>query len=150
MSIVFQEEGWEVFYKDCQDLWKLHYQEIASDKERKKLSADTTRFQSLEACGQLYILTARKNGVMVGYVVAAICYHPHFSEILCAFEDMYFLAPGSRGARVGMRMVKRALAGMQARGAQMAFFHTKDYKNNGRLLTACGLGLSDHIHSGWL
>ena len=150
MSIVFAEESWGEYYKDCQELWKLHYKEIASDKDRKKLSADVTRYESLEACGQLYILTARKDGVMVGYVVAAICYHPHFSEILCAFEDMYFLAPEYRGAKVGMRLIKRALKGMKACGAQMAFFHTKDYKNNGRLLNACGLGLSDHIHSGWL
>jgi GNAT superfamily N-acetyltransferase len=148
--ITFHIESWAQYEADCQELWKLHYDEIAVSKERMPMRPDVTRYKGLEASGQLMILTARKSGAMIGYYLATVMPHPHYADVLCGFEDSYFVAPAERKGMVGVRLIKEAEKRLKQRGVKKVFVMTKSFKDLGRIFERLGYEQSDICYAKWI
>jgi hypothetical protein len=148
--LTFQIETWAAYFADCQTLWVEHYDEIAGDKERMPMRPDVALYEQLERSGQLQIVTARELGTMVGYMLFIVRSHPHYADVLCGFEDAYFLAMRSRRGSAGIRLIRESITVLKRRGVKRVFIHTKKAKDMGRILTFLGLAHSDEIYSGWI
>lgn len=149
MTITYQIESWTDYYRDCQELWIEHYNEIARDKDKMPMSPDIEAFKFLESRGQLQILTVRQDGKMIGYQLTIIRNHLHYA-VLCGFEDSYFLKKDCRKGMAGVRMIKEAIKHMQIRGVKKVFFLTKAFLNRGKIFEYLGFTQSDIMYAKWI
>lgn len=153
--ITYALESWSDYYRDCQDLWREHYEEIAQLKHLKAMSPDVSLFQFLDAQGALQILTARQAGRMVGYCLVLVRRHTHYAT-LCGFEDSYFISAAARrdgkglGGSPGLRLILLSLQHLRKRGVQEVFFMTKTHKDLGSLFRKLGFTHSDEVYSKWI
>lgn len=147
--ITYQIEEWRTYRSDCDDLWRAHYNEIAGDKSMP-MGPDEALYRDLEARGKLQIVVARTAGVMVGYMIFVVQPHPHYCEVLCGFEDAYFLHSDHRRGWAGVKLVSQSLRYLKLRGVEKWFIHTKKNKDMGRILSRLGGAHTDEIYSGRL
>lgn len=147
--ITYQVEPWALYYRDCQALWRMHYDEIAARKDRRAMSPDIPAYEALDAAGQLLIVVARSAGEMVGYQLSVARRHMHY-DVFCGFEDAYFLHPGHRKGMAGVRLIREAREALKRRGCQEIFFHSTAQKPLDRLFQFLGFGLSHTVHSQWI
>lgn len=148
--LTFQVESWAAYRAECGALWREHYDEIARDKDRMPMRPDEALYEALDAAGSLHVLTARDAGLMVGYQITVVRPHPHYADVLCGFEDAYFLSAPYRKGMAGVKMIRAAVDTLRARGVRKVFFHTKAFKNLGRIFEFLGFVKSDEIYSRWV
>jgi L-amino acid N-acyltransferase YncA len=148
--ITYQLEPWATYFLDCQTLWLEHYDEIAVQKDRMAMKPDVVAYQNLEQLGQLQIVTAREAGQMVGYILSVIRPHLHYADVLCGYEDAYFLAKSHRKGMAGVRLIKEAIRHMQAAGVRKAFFMTKVALDMGAIFRRLGFTETDIVYSKWI
>lgn len=144
--ISYQKELWKDFSREAPPLWLEHHREVATDKAHLLPSPDHPRYRALEGMGQLLILTARDKGKMIGYIVLAVCRHPHY-DLTIAYEDMNFL---SRSHRKGLRspwftLEKFAEREAKAMGAQQLLMHSKGANRLGHVLAKLYFWKSDEL-----
>lgn len=156
-DVVFAVERWAEYFADCGDLWREHYDEIGSDKSKMPMRPDAARFQFLDETGQLLIITARRDGKMVGYLVVVVCPHPHYADVLCGFEDAYFLTSAERKgsgmnfrSQTGVRLIQEGTRVLALAGVKKVFFHTKESRNLGVVFRRLGFKKSDEIYTTWI
>lgn len=147
--ITYQIEPWVSYRGGCDSLWKEHYEEVAGDKDRMPMRPDEMLYKTLENSGQLQIMVARETGIMLGYMIFVVKPHPHYADVLCGFEDAYFLTSSRRGV-AGVKLIKESLEALKRRGVQRWFIHTKKAKDIGRVLEFLGGSHTDEIYSGWI
>lgn len=157
MSVTYSVERWADYYRDCLDVWAAHYDEIAGDKDRMAMKPDLALFEQLDAQGALQIVTARRDEVLIGYVLIVVRPHPHYADVLCGFEDAYFLLPSERKgnglgfrSQTGVQMISFALDQLKTRGVQKVFFHTKECRNVSAVLRRLGMKKCDEVLTMWL
>jgi L-amino acid N-acyltransferase YncA len=89
-----------------ESLVELHYEEIALDKSAVPLDPDYDKYYTLEANGNLFLMTVRKDEELIGYFIAIISAHLHYKSTLHCLTDIYYLKPQYRGTTIGYRMFK--------------------------------------------
>ena len=142
MSWVFAEEKLDSYLRDAAGLWIEHYEELG--RRDLVMDLDIPTFQSLEDLDCLCIVTARKDGVLKGYVIMIIRRHLHY-HLICAMEDAYFLTKSERSFGIGKKMIEASLDFAKARGAEMAMFHSKVFESHRKLFAAEGFEQLDEI-----
>lgn len=148
--LTYQLEDWATYRRDCQELWQEHYDEIAVQKERMPMRPDEATYRALEAAGRLQIVTARKDGVMVGYILSIIRPHLHYADVLSGYEDAYFLSKPHRQGLAGVKLIREAVRQMQRVGVQKCFFMTKASLDMGRIFERLGFAKTDIVYSKWI
>ncbi len=113
------------------------------------MKPDIAAYEALEAAGALSILVARDQGKMVGYFLTSVRRHLHYADVLCGFEDAYFMSKAYRGAS-GVRMLKAWERAMRARGVQLLFVMTKPWLDRSPLFVRMGFKTSDYVLSKWI
>lgn len=142
--ITYQFESFSTFYADSAWLMAEHDKEVSIRGMPYRL--DFPLYRHLEATGQLYILTAREAGLMVGYLMFKLARHPHY-PILVAWEDAHFLAKPWRKGLLNpwFRMVKLAHRVAKDHGAVEFVMHEKETKPLGPLFRRLGARRSDAL-----
>jgi GNAT superfamily N-acetyltransferase len=148
--ITYALEPWSIYYRDCHALWPEHWDEIAVQKDRMPMRPDVAAYQALEAAGRLQIMVVRDDGRMVGYILSVIRPHLHYADVLCGFEDAYFLTKSHRRGMIGVRLISEAVKHMQQVGCKKAFFQTKVALNMGRIFEHMGFENTDLVYSKWI
>jgi len=141
--ITFQEEKFAPFFADGQGLFPLHHAELALNQDKIRMDLDAEHYQKLEDAGMLFVLTARVNGKLIGYLVAFPMTHLHYKSAgLMALTDMYYLHPDWRkgiGAKLFAEFEKR----MRARGVVQIMTGCKRHQDHSKLLEILGWTNSD-------
>lgn len=150
MTVTFQLEPWAMYHRDCQALWKEHYDELAVMKPEMPMRPDVRQYEALAAAGALSILTARDCGVMVGYVTSVVRPHLHYADVLCGFEDSYYLAASHRRGATGLRLLRAWLAEMKRRGVQKVFVEVKPWLDVRPVWRRLGFDDSGHMMARWV
>lgn len=150
MTITYQIESWSDYRRDCGHLWREHYDELAANKSRMKMRPDEKAYEALAASGMLSILTLRRDGHMVGYLLSVVRPHLHYADMLCGFEDAYFLTKECRRGWTGVKMFREWIAVMQDRGVQMLFAMTKPWLDRGLILRRVGFAKTDDMYGMWI
>lgn len=142
--ITFHAERMETFFRDGQELFPLHYKELALNQDVIPLELDTERYLQAEKDGALAIVTVRDDGKLVGYVVAAILRHLHYASLVCASVDMYWLRPEYRKG-YGAKMFMFAMDYWTRRGAKKFYVSCKVQHDHRPMFAALGFTLSDYM-----
>ena len=142
--ITFQIEKFSDVYVEALPLLEAHYEEIATYKEVKALNPDVWRYLEIEEKGILRIMTARDDGVMVGYFVSMIMPSLHYKDCSTAINDILYVHPEYRGGTLAYRLFKKALQDLKENtGANLVMIHMKIKHPFRELLTKLGFAQTE-------
>jgi GNAT superfamily N-acetyltransferase len=144
--IQFRTELFASFVKDARPLFTLHWEELALNKDKIKLSLDYSKYEKAEKDGLLHIVTARDKGQLVGYYTAAILPHLHYSDAgLMASTDMYFMLPEYRKGNNGALFLVAIEKTLKDRGVKKVYISCKAHHDLSPLFEALGYTFSDKM-----
>lgn len=147
--ITFQVENWNDVMQEAKPLWYLHYEEVAQNKDKMKLNPDIERLNLLNDNGMLHIVTARKQGELVGYHASVVETLMHYKDVLAANGDLYWLRKDCRGV-TAIRLFEEVEKTLKLRGIKIIYDITKIYADHGRLFEYLGYKPIERRYSKWI
>ena len=142
--VSFQEERFDKFFADGQELFPQHYAELAMNQDQIALELDTARYKEGEEKGALHIATLRDEGKLVGYFVSWLLPHLHYASVLCASTDMYWIKPEYR-TLCGMGLIKFVEICWKEKGVKKAYVSCKAHLDKQGFFEAMGYTFSDKM-----
>ena len=146
-SVTFGVEPFGPAYREATELLKLHWHEIARDKELLWLNPDEEKYARLDQAGMLCLVTGRAGERLVGYFLWILTPHPHYKHVLVAQEDLHFLLPEYRQGLTGYRLLMRARTEAKARGAQVLAYREKIGHVHPALMERLGAKPTDIVYT---
>jgi len=145
--ICCQVETWADIWRDGQEIFKIHYDELALHKEAMPLGLDNDAYTDLERKGYLLVVAARRDGTLIGYWVGVVLsHHPHNKNAgKVATTDMFVIKPAERRGGAGVKLLRAAESAMRNLGIVKASISTKLHFENGPLLDALGWEKTDIV-----
>ena len=144
---VYQTEPWATFKHEAAPLFVRHWREIALNHAEVPLDIDHERYNGLAAAGALHVLTARRNGLLIGYHIAIVSGHLHYASTLHGITDVYWIAPECRHGVTGMRMFQAVERELQKLGVRKLLTATKLHLDQGPLLERLGYRPIERMYS---
>lgn len=129
-----------------EDLLRTHWHEVAHFPDIP-LEPDWDAYAAVESAGLFRMFTVRMDGELVGYAAYVLKHNPHYRSSLQATQDVLFLAPEHRGARIGAHLILFADTYFKGLGVQVVYQHTKVKRelDMGPLLKRLGYELIDSL-----
>lgn len=146
-DIVFQVETWESVIPEIDPLIALHHLEIGEDRRSMPLLIDHEGYCQVERAGQLLLVSARLEDVLVGYCVAFIRNHFHYAARRCGFLDLYYLLPECRRGMAGVTLFRRVEEELIKRGVVKMYASMKLKHDVGRVFERLGWRATDRVYS---
>lgn len=143
----FATENFYEVWDDMVLLFQAHWSEIALNKDKIKLSPDFNFYMAAWESKQLHIVTARDQGVLVGYYVFFVRSHPHYINSLTASADVLYLSPEYREGLAGMRFMKWAFQSLWDIGVQRIVANVKLHHDFGKVLERLGFSEVERIYT---
>lgn len=135
---VYAVERWRDLRPEMLPMLVRHWREIALNHADVPLDIDEARYAQLDESGHLHIVTARREGALIGYHVAIVSAHLHYASTLHGITDVYFIAPEARHGVTGMRLFQAVEREMKALGVRKLFTATKLHLDQGPLFERLG------------
>jgi GNAT superfamily N-acetyltransferase len=145
MTIAFAVEEFAPFLTEAQALFQAHFREIAPYQDLLTINPDVAAYLAMEKAGRLVVVTARDDGVLVGYFVMFVHKHLHYSDTIIANEDGKFIHAAHRGG-TGMKLIKYAEQIARSRGAKLMVQRSKAKSEHGALYERMGYSLLDEVY----
>lgn len=136
----FQVEDWFEVRSEVIRHWPEHYSEVYSDED---YAPDFDKYEAIAAAGNLMVVTARRDGELIGYVVALVHSHLHQRDVTWGFFDSYWLRRDVRGPRLFPRMVQATEDLMKERGVKRMF---ASERSDGRMFAWMGWQVAERIY----
>lgn len=125
-----------------------HWHESAKNKHLMVLKPDLAQYEALEATGNMVGLVAYDDtGAMVGYSVNIVGPHMHYADVLCAYNDVLFIASAYRGSRLGLQLIRETERACKARGCHLMLWHAKEETALSKILPALGCRVQEISYS---
>lgn len=148
--IKYQQEFLDTCEKDCQELIRLHWEEIAVNKDKIKLNPDWDAYHALEQNQRLKIFTARSEEELVGYFVVITGSNLHYKDHVFAVNDILYLRKEYRKGRTGIKLIKFAEKYLRDDGVSVLNINTKVHKPFDVLMEHMGFGLVERVYSKYI
>lgn len=118
-----KEEKTKEFFTECLDIATDDFYEVFSERGTKlPMKLNTELLNTLFDSGAMCIVSARKNGTLIGYFVDVVC--PDL--ITCSLIGQHvatYIVPRYRGTTVFKRMLSEMERVLQTRGAKAHHLH---------------------------
>lgn len=147
-TLTFQIEPVKQWLQDGRQLFVLHRDEVAKDKDILKLNPNEAYYTTMADSGRLVIVSARHRGILVGYFVWTVDNHPHYKDVLVAQDDAHYLHPNYRRGLVGYFLIKRAMSVLPKLGVKYCYVREKIGHEHPALMARLGLKPLDITYSG--
>ena len=142
--VTMQVERIHPFFEDGQELFPLHYKELALNQDEIKLELDIKRYEKADEEGYLLIVTLRDAGKLVGYWLMALMPHLHYASVLCASTDMFWVKPEYRASFGAKFMIFGQMACKKC-NVKKLYISCKVHKDLRPLFEGLGFTLSDYM-----
>lgn len=113
--MIYERSTMAVLLGEARDMVVEHHRE-AAPHAMSSYAPDCEGLCDLEAANALFLLLARDEGRIVGYVAHIVAPHPHHAGLVCAHNTAHYLAPGYRRGFQAIRLMKAAEAELRAMG----------------------------------
>lgn len=147
MDVKYQVEDWIEALPELRMLFNEHWEEIALDQDAIKLEPDYTTYATLAVQDALHLVTARSDGLIVGYHLSIIKPHLHYKSSLTCFTDVFFLKKDYRKGVIGYKLLKFFRDSVKAKGVQKVYMGTKLHLDLGPMLERLGFHPIERIYS---
>lgn len=133
----------EVWQRDAIPLVREHWRELGLDLDLE-ISPDFERMKAMESIGLWKVVSVRDEGKLVGYLLAVVSTHLHYSTSPKMFIiDAYYIMPEYRNG-TGVKLLKFAECLARELGAIKMYLSCKVHQDHSALFLALGYRLSDH------
>lgn len=127
-------------WPEIEEYFYPQWRELAPDQERVPMLVDLDVYQRAWFAGMLHIVTGRnEDGKLVAYAAFFLRQHPHYAGTLMAYADTFYVTPDSRGAMLGMRLIKESLKALKARKIKVVYTYAKFVNQLGRIFERVGM-----------
>jgi hypothetical protein len=124
MTITYQVERWDdALCRDAGDLLRQHHDEVGEHDDTLGYDPDFDTARLLDQAGALQIITARKDGRMIGYCMFDIGTSLEHRRLTCATQRMWFVHRDHRHGRVGWRLMTESIRRLSERGVRQVYPH---------------------------
>lgn len=148
--ITFAVEDWFDVKGQMAHLWPSHWEEVALNRDTIKLDPDFDTYDWMARNGQLHIVVARKEGVVVGYHFTIVKPHLHYKTSLSGLTDIYYIAPQYRSGRTPLRLFEYVEKTLKARGVEKLFTGTKLSLDAGPLFEHMGWTPTERLYTKYI
>jgi len=144
-KLVCSVESWTTAQPDVEKLIAEHWEEIALHKDRQPLDPNWSTYRTLADTGMLVAVTARDEGLLVGYALFFVLQHMHYNSTVWAMNDVLFLKKSHRKGVAGFKLIRAADKAMQERGVSRITWHVKVHHDFGMLLKRLGYEVEEMV-----
>ncbi|MFL6306896.1 MAG: GNAT family N-acetyltransferase [Candidatus Sulfotelmatobacter sp.] len=138
-----QVERWSACLPEMEEIFPLHWKELARFQDKIALKCDKERYAALEKSDILLLVTARAESRLVGYFVGFIMPHPHYRDAgLFGLTDMYFVLPEYRRG-TGLKLFVAFEQALRDRGCVQAVTSCKLHEDHTEFLQKLGWTWTD-------
>jgi len=148
--VTYQQEFLGDCRKDCEELIRLHWEEIALNKEVIKLNPDWESYEALEEAGTLKIFTARDGSNLVGYFVVLVGRSLHYKDHIFAENDIIYLHKDYRKGYTGIKLIKFAEKCLKEDGVSILKVNTKVHQPFDTLMSFLKFNLIERVYTKYL
>jgi hypothetical protein len=148
--IEFKQEFLSQVEEECQELIRLHWEEIALNKGKIKLNPDWESYYEAEKQNKFKVFTARSSGTLIGYFAVFIGSNPHYKDHLFAANDVIYLHKDFRKGMTGVKLIKFAEACLKQDGVSVLSINTKTHQPFDLILSRLGFNLIERVYSKYL
>jgi hypothetical protein len=155
VSITFQFEPFSSIIQEALPLTRLHFDEVALWKDKAPLAPDLDYYFRVEREGRLEFLTARDDGVLVGYIGQVIGMGLHYQTTLWSSCPVFWLDPAYREGRTGIKLF--TLMEGRLRERKVKIFELQPVRHFeaerggvGKILKRLGFEHTSDIYQKWL
>lgn len=129
MDIELKIENIEKIYEEAMPLMQAEYDEVESGE--RPFGPDYASMAALDRAGLFRVLTARKDGKLVGFFTWMVDFDIESYGTLIANQCAWYVSPGNHG--VAVKMFDRALEEFKALGVKFVYLHNSE-RGRGRTL----------------
>lgn len=122
---LFAIESLSAAYGEARDLLELHWAEVAPYPDILTLNPNMELYLAAEARNALFVVTARYEGRLIGYIMMTLSQHPHYKHVRVATDDLHFIHRDYRRGGIGIQLFQAAEAESRRRGAAIMTLRTK-------------------------
>ena len=148
--ITYMVESWFDVKDEMSSLWPLHYEEIATNKDKIKLSPDFDTYANYAKTGALHVMVVRETGKIIGYHISIIRNHMHYKESLNAFTDVYYVSKEHRRGNIGTKLFMETEKSLKERGVEKIFTGTKVSLNMSVLFNRLGYAQTEILFTKYI
>lgn len=148
--ITYQQEFLATCRDDCQELIRLHWEEIALNQEKIKLNPDWDSYETLEMNDSLKIFTARDGSKLVGYFVVLVGRSLHYKDHIFAENDILYLHQDYRKGYTGIKLIKFAEKCLKEDGVSILKVNTKVHQPFDSLMSFLKFNLIERVYTKYL
>lgn len=124
--------GWGEKYddvvKEASSMIADHWKEVGSFRHLFRLRPDHNRYRTAQEASVLHILTARRNGLLCGYLFMAVSKYPRNANLSYAVDDSFYVRPECRRDRLGVLMLEEAIRSCENAGVNILAFRHKAWR----------------------
>lgn len=139
---------------EIEQLMPQHYSEVSRDIGKFNVRLDRKTYNFRQITGSLVIVTARREGNLIGYCVWTVAPHLHYADSgLMAYNDAYFVVKEYRHGATGAKLLIASENILKERGVKKIFnFHKihKDELNHTELFKQLGYELNEYQYIKYL
>lgn len=144
--ITYQVEKLKQIKDELPSLLKLHYDEIALDRDYIPLDPDWAKYEASCERGNLFVATARNESQqLIGYSLFFVTKHLHYKSTLVASNDILYLHPDYRQGTAGIKLIKFSEIELKKLGVVKLVWHIKYHKDFRNILYRMGYKDEDAI-----
>ena len=123
--ITFQVESFKETLPEFEYLLPIHYEELALNKDKVPLMPQWDIYFGREDAGELLFVTARSEGIIIGYFIGFIAPGLHYKTCLTCQLDIFYIHKDFRNGRIGIKLFKFVETELRRRGVMRWFVGSK-------------------------
>ncbi len=137
MDITYQVEQPLLIRSDLEPLLKAHWHEVEVFQKEAPLDPNWDLYQKLQDADMLHMVTARDNGLLIGYFLYFLLPNLHHRSILMAEGDIFYIANTYRKSTIALRLLRLAEKNLKNLGVNIISNKVKSHTRNAGNLFKC-------------
>ena len=149
-DITFQVENYSDCIEELKELIDSNWEEAGLYNEKLKLNPDYEKVQSFANTENLFIITVRDQGKIVGYTVNLIDSHLHHKDSIFSVVDIIYLKPEYRNSSISTELLIETEAEAFSRNADVMIIGVKTYLPYDALCLSLNFENTERIYTKYL
>jgi len=145
--ITFQVEKLADVKDEVLPLLRLHWDEIALNKDTVPLDIDWEMYQRIEGAGGFCAVTMRDDGVLGGYAAYCIGGSLHYRSLKIAESDIFYIHPDHRRGLLAVSLFREAEKTVKALGCNKIVNKVKLHFDVGPLFERMGYAPIERLYA---
>ena len=150
-EVTYQQERYSDVIREALPLLYRHWQEIGDYHDKIPYDPNFDYYYAQERAGNIALVTARSNGVLIGYCMQVCGYGIHFRQTAWGVNDVIWLDPAFRSGRTGIKLIMKMEELLRSGGVKVfEMLPRNKHPALGRICDYLGFERIGTIYQKWL